>query len=192
MKKIYTLLLAFLIIFALMGCQSNEQASPILEVTQNDTENDNQSEDDNAYDEEAFEPYYFKDFELTTLDGEATSLYAYGGQTILLNFWTTNCTYCSMQQPLLDEINKRDDIVVLAVNIGENEKNVKNYIDENQYTFPVFLDKQGKLASEFYVSGVPTTYFIGPDYEYYLSYPGLLTQELLTTILEDIADYQNR
>lgn len=133
-------------------------------------------------------PFIIEDFTLTRLDGTPTSLYDYEGQNqlILLNFWATWCKFCVEEMPLLDELDKRDDITVLAVSVGEETDVVKEYIDENGYAFNVFLDADAKLASKFGVTGFPTTLFIGPDFEYYYSFPGMLEENMLQSILEAI------
>ena len=135
---------------------------------------------------EASEPYYFEDFALNMLDGTETSLYAYEGQMIILNFWATWCTYCVQEMPLLDELDKRDDVTVLAVSVGEDMETVKKYIETNGYDFDVFLDVEGTLAGRFGVRGFPTSIFIGKDFEYFYSYPGMVEKETIDAIFEAI------
>ena len=132
------------------------------------------------------EPYYFEDFDLTMLDGTKTSLHAYEGQMIILNFWATWCTYCVQEMPLLDELDKREDVTVLAVSVGEDMETVKAYIDKNGYDFDVFLDEEGTLAGRFGVRGFPTSIFIGHDFEYFYSYPGMVEKETIDAIFEAI------
>jgi thiol-disulfide isomerase/thioredoxin len=42
------------------------------------------------------------DFNLTTLDGQDLTLADFKGQVLVLNFWTTRCTRCRRELPLLD------------------------------------------------------------------------------------------
>lgn len=142
-----------------------------------------EDEPDSSVTNENYEPMILDDFKLLTLDGEETSLYAYEGKTILINFWATWCGYCVQEMPVLDAFNERDDLVVLAISVGENEKTVRKYIEENGYSFEVFLDESGELGGTFGVTGLPTTLFLGPDFEYFYSFPGMLTEETLTEIL---------
>lgn len=132
------------------------------------------------------EPYYFDDFELTMLDGTKTSLHAYEGQMIILNFWATWCGYCVKEMPLLDELDQREDVTVLAVSVGEDEKTVRDYIEKNGYSFDVFLDEEGTLAGRFGVRGFPTSIFIGSDFEYFYSYPGMVEKDTIDAIFEAI------
>ena len=132
------------------------------------------------------EPYYIPDFKLTTLDGTETNLYAYKGQIIVINLWATWCKYCIKEMPLLDELDKRDDVTVLAISVNEDQKTVQDYIDKYDYQMPVFLDEKGELASMFGVTGFPTSLFLGPDFEYFYLYPGMLEQNTIDSILEGI------
>lgn len=134
----------------------------------------------------ATEPYYFDDFELLMLDGSKTSLHAYEGQMIILNFWATWCGYCVKEMPLLDELDMREDVTVLAVSVGEDEKTVRDYIEKNGYSFDVFLDEEGTLAGRFGIRGFPTSIFIGPDFEYFYTYPGMVEKDTIDAIFEAI------
>lgn len=135
---------------------------------------------------EPYEPYYIENLELTSLDGSKVNLYDYKGQRIILNFWATWCQYCVIEMPLLDALDQQDDVVVLAISVGEDAATVQKYIDENGYGFDVFLDEEGTLASLFGVTGFPTSMFLGTDFEYFYSYPGMVEQETIDAIFEAI------
>lgn len=175
------------VLFAASACGSSKDeelvtADSPVEIEQ-PSEITTEDEPDTSVTEENYEPVILDDFKLLTLDGVETSLYAYEGKTILINFWATWCGYCVQEMPVLDAFNERDDLVVLAISVGENEKTVREYIEENGYSFEVFLDESGELGGTFGVTGLPTTLFLGPDFEYFYSFPGMLTEETLTEIL---------
>lgn len=170
-------------IIGLTGCGA---ATPDATVTTTESPKTQASTEATTASATSSEPYYFDDFELLKLDGTETSLYAYEGQMIILNFWATWCGYCVEEMPLLDELDKRDDVTVLAVSVGEDEKTVRDYIEKNGYAFDVFLDEEGKLASRFDVRGFPTSIFIGKDFEYFYSYPGMVEKETIDAIFEAI------
>lgn len=186
-KTVYGTLLILLAI-TLSSCAADpndsllvtETVSSAIEAPELATESATES------DPEVSEPYYFEDFDLKMLDGTDTSLYAYQDQIIILNFWATWCTYCVQEMPLLDELDKRDDVTVLAVSVGEDMETVKQYIESNGYSFDVFLDEEGTLAGRFGVRGFPTSVFIGKDYEYFYSYPGMVEKETIDAIFEAI------
>jgi peroxiredoxin len=53
--------------------------------------------------------------------------------------------------------------MVMALSIQENEKKVTKFMDSFDVDFPVFLDSDGKVAAQYEVTGIPTTYIIDPD-----------------------------
>ena len=197
-KKIALLCVVGLSLLTLSACNdssTNATGAPVIETTsaateiqETTTQTATQQETPETETEATAEPepYYFDDFVLYTLDGEETSLYAYEGQIILLNFWATWCPYCVDEMPLLDAINERDDVVVLAIDVGEDQKTVTNYLDDNDYSFEVFLDESGELAGTFGVTGLPMTVFMGPDFEYYYVQRSMLDQNALDAIMEAI------
>ena len=190
--KISVWLLILMMIFVLTAC--GKDVSPIesasFESEEETTLDEDKAEDDDAVDEdeEAYEPYFVEDFDLTKLDGSAASLMDYDNEIIILNFWATWCQYCIKEMPLLDEMDKRDDITVLAVSVGEEKKLVEDYIAENGYEFEVFLDEDSTLASTFGVTGFPTSVFMGKNLELYYVYPGMLDETTFDAILEAIDD----
>lgn len=191
MKHIKLLGIVLLLTLGLTACQAAETIVPKSgALTETTTEQTTSEETANATTESTTEPapFFVEDFALTRLDGTATSLYEYEGQDqiIFLNFWATWCKYCVQEMPLLDELDKRDDVTVLAVSVGEDADLVKSYIDENGYAFNIYLDQEAELASKFGVTGFPTTLFIGPDFEFYGSYPGMIEESMLQSILEQI------
>lgn len=179
--------ISVLFLFSACGSDQTDQQVTLKPESTSGTETTNQSTSDNTVETTAEpEPYYIPDFKLTTLGGEETSLSAYEGQLIVINFWATWCKYCIEEMPLLDELDKRDDVTVLAISVNEDQKTVQDYIDEHGYQMPIFLDEKGELASMFGVTGFPTSLFLGPDFEYFYLYPGMLEQNTIDSILEAI------
>jgi peroxiredoxin len=43
------------------------------------------------------------------------------------------------------------------------DREVKAFLGENNIGFPVLVDNEGAIASRFGVTGVPTSFIIGPD-----------------------------
>lgn len=185
LKKISTLFLTVIMLVLLTACQNSDSVDT---ATTEDSKQTSTSATDAESVEETTEPEPFivEDFDLVALDGSKANLYQYGGQIIVLNFWATWCGFCVEEMPLLDEMDKRDDIKVIAISVGEDAETVKKYIDEAGYEFDVFLDKEGTLASKFGVTGFPTSMFLGKDFEFFYSYPGMLEQNTFDSVLDAI------
>lgn len=102
------------------------------------------------------------DFTLPGIGTNAISLSQFRGKIIVLNFWATWCIPCKKEMPLLEGIYQTlgDNLVVIGVNAQESESEIRNFIDQNQITFPIVVDTSGELARKFLINGYPTTFFL--------------------------------
>ncbi len=109
------------------------------------------------------------DFELTSLDGQPVRLSDYRGKKVILNFWATWCPPCKAEMPHMQkfyEDNKDNGIEVLAVNltsIDKGEKSVASFIEEYELTFPIPMDRDGKIGSQYRAVTIPTSYIIDTE-----------------------------
>lgn len=157
------------------------------EASSSDTENQESAQSDAV--SEAPEPYIWPDFTLKALEGSSTQLYDFKDKIIVINFWATWCTYCEIEMPLIEALSQNDKYHVLAVDVGEDAETVSKYLEEQGLSLNVYLDEDQSLASQFNVTGFPTTVFLGPDAEYLYAYPGMLEQNTLDSILKSIDEY---
>lgn len=115
-------------------------------------------------------------FTLVDLEGDSVSLEQYRGHVVLLNFWATWCPPCIHEMPSMERVwrDLRDrGFVVLGVSLdvspgqpdaeGRSQGIVREYVDELQVTFPILLDPAGRVEAVYNVTGLPTSYVIGPD-----------------------------
>jgi len=54
-------------------------------------------------------------------------------------------------------------MVLLAINQTESLATVTDFIEDNDYSFPVLLDTDFAVSLEYGVLGIPMTYFIDKD-----------------------------
>ena len=52
----------------------------------------------------------------------------------------------------LYEETKDSDLVILAVNLGEDKTTAKSFIDNNKYNFTVLLDLDQSIANQYNIS----------------------------------------
>jgi peroxiredoxin len=104
------------------------------------------------------------DFELTTLNGQKVKLSGLLGKVVVINFFTTWCTYCKAEMPgFVDTMNKRKDgnVKFLFVDVSESKIDVTKYIRESNYEgLDPLLDSNGDVFSAYNGTGYPTTYII--------------------------------
>ena len=122
---------------------------------------------DNNDIEEGIEPGQLApDFTLTNLDGEEVSLSDYRDKYVLINFWTTWCPNCLAELPFLEDLqnNYPDDVKVLAVNFGEDQGTINEFMTDMEFEdFMVLIDENQAVGREYLVRGVPTNVFIDRD-----------------------------
>jgi thiol-disulfide isomerase/thioredoxin len=100
---------------------------------------------------------------LTRLSGASVSLADFSGQVVLVNMWATWCGPCRSELPHIQDLHERygpDGLIVLAINVGETEERIWQYITEEGYTFRVLVDPQSQSMRAFRTSGIPTTVLI--------------------------------
>jgi len=106
------------------------------------------------------------DFQLNTLDGQPISLSDLKGKPVLINFWQIRCPSCRMQMPYIQQVYdewQAKGLVLLAINIGERPSQVAEFMQSQGLSFPVLLDSEGKIAQQYSIPGIPTTFFIDRD-----------------------------
>lgn len=117
-------------------------------------------------------------FVLTTLEGERIDLAELRGRVVVIDFWATWCGPCLVLMPGLDEVtrwaaNRELPVLVLAINTyenaGENDsaedrmKVVNEFWREHRYAMKVPMDFSNAVAQQYGVTGIPTSFVIGPD-----------------------------
>ncbi|WP_125154154.1 TlpA disulfide reductase family protein [Clostridium rectalis] len=127
------------------------------------------------------------DFTLEDVFGNKITLSNLKGKKVYLNFWATWCGYCKEE---LDDIQtlhneyKNKNIVILAINVGEDKKTVKKYLDESRYNFTTILDIDGKITELYGIQGFPTSLFIDEQGYVYNGVQGLMNLNMMKEKLD--------
>jgi thiol-disulfide isomerase/thioredoxin len=103
------------------------------------------------------------DFTLQSLDGKTVSLASYKGSLVFLSFWATWCGPCKQELPsaqALYEKLKAKGFLIVAVDVMEEGKTVKDFVKANRMTFPVLLDSDGRVGGEYDARSIPTNYIL--------------------------------
>ena len=109
------------------------------------------------------------DFTVYDADGNAVTLSSKFGKPIVLNFWATWCGPCRVELPDFNKVFEElgDEVEFFMVNVDDpgTEADVKTFLSENGYTFPVYYDTDYSGIRAYTVTGIPVTYFINADGE---------------------------
>ena len=105
------------------------------------------------------------DFTATLVDGGSFTLSEQQGKVVLLNFWATWCGPCVREMPAFTRLVDAygDRLALLAVNSGEDEQTVKDFLNENGYTFPVAADPDWAVGALYPTDSIPYTIIVAPD-----------------------------
>ena len=139
------------------------------------------------------------DLVLADQDGVEHRLSDYRGKTVFLNFFATWCGPCQREIPDIEALYRdrgenAGEVVVLGVanpktpehpqnsDVGVDE--VKAFVDEYGITYPVLMDTTGQLFSSFGVSSFPTTFMIDKDGYVFGYAAGMLTADVMDSIVD--------
>lgn len=135
------------------------------------------------------------DFTLTDQYGNTHTLSDYKGKTVFLNFWATWCPPCRAEMPDIQKLYEEydtegeDALIVLGIaspNIGgeKSEEGVKQFLEENGYTYPVLMDTTGEQFMNYGVFSYPTTFMIDRDGNVFGYVSGSLSGDMMKSIVQ--------
>lgn len=102
-------------------------------------------------------------FTLKSLKGLDLSLESFKGKVVLLNFWATWCVPCRIEMPHLEKAyreNKKDGFVVIGINVLQDADKIRGFVQKEKITFPIALDKDGKIMKLYNVGALPYSVLI--------------------------------
>jgi peroxiredoxin len=123
--------------------------------------------------------------ELTLMDteGASRSLLDYRGQVVLVNLWATWCPPCKEEMPALETFYtqyREQGFVVIAINDGDPQEDVLQFVKDYQLSFPVWLDPT-YIATEraFKTLNLPSSFVIARDGRIRLQWVGGISRRML-------------
>jgi thiol-disulfide isomerase/thioredoxin len=105
-------------------------------------------------------------FNAKTTAGETFTNSSIKGKVVLLQFWTTWCPYCRGEQEIVDNLQEEfapQGFVVLAVDVGESKKKVKQYLQETPRSCRIVLTEDTNLAAMYAATRYPIYVVIDRD-----------------------------
>ena len=109
---------------------------------------------------------------LSTLEAYANSFTDLKDQSFevrgpaVVNFWATWCSPCLKEMPDLDQVYQSlgpENLIVLAVSMGESRERVRKFLKKRNYSFPVMTDPEMEITRLYGVRNIPITYLVDPS-----------------------------
>lgn len=134
------------------------------------------------------------DFELKDQYGNVHKLSDYKGKTVFLNFWATWCPPCRAEMPdiqkLYEEYQKEDDPDVVILGIAgpgygqeKSEEEVKQFLENNGYTYPVLMNEGGSVFQQYGITSFPTTFMFTEEGKVFGYVSGQLSEDVMRNII---------
>ena len=86
-----------------------------------------------------------------------------GQKAVIVNFWASWCSYCTLEMPLFEKVQQDygDEVQVIGINLQEGYLDVlKGFVDGIGVTYPLLLDPDGEAKKAYRVIVQPQTFFI--------------------------------
>lgn len=103
---------------------------------------------------------------LRDLQGKEHRLTDHRGKVVLVNFWATWCEPCRDEMPSLQRLHRRLaalPFVILAVDVGEGEAQVRDFAARLGIGFTVLLDRDASASKTWRARVLPATMIIDRD-----------------------------
>jgi len=104
-------------------------------------------------------------YRAVTITGDSVGLTEQRGKVVLFNIWATWCHPCRDEIPELRSLHERYndrglEVVGVSVDAQGAEDNVREFMSEFRMHYPVWLDPDERVSTQFLAPGVPATYLI--------------------------------
>ncbi|MGB9640141.1 MAG: peroxiredoxin family protein [Anaerolineales bacterium] len=105
------------------------------------------------------------DFSLQSIQGDFFRLNDLRGKVIILNFWASWCPPCRYEMPTFQKIfnqYRNQNVVLLTINVTAQDSmsSLETFINKYNLTFPILLDKDGKVSRAYQIQSLPSTFII--------------------------------
>lgn len=103
----------------------------------------------------------------TTLDGEQFDIADHRGQWVVVNVFATWCGPCRQEHPELVAFDEKHraagDVALVSVLFDDRPTTARRFFEANGGEWPVVVDADARIATDYGVAQVPETYVVAPD-----------------------------
>lgn len=105
-------------------------------------------------------PLDFPDFEILDIQGNKITSKDFQDKIVFINFWASWCIPCKKElkdmEFLYQQINN-PNFLMIAINFKQEQEKVASFLKDKSFSFPFFLDEDGKISELFKIEKLPTS-----------------------------------
>lgn len=140
----------------------------------------------------AAEPTKAINFVFTDIQGKRLELADFKGKWVLVNFWAPWCPLCWVEVPILNELNKRKDFVVIGIGLdyGPDENVVRDTSERHNLDFQAIVaggarrNPDSPFRQVGPVDFYPTSYVYDPNGEIVMFIPGQVRMNKIIAFMD--------
>lgn len=129
-----------------------------------------------------------------TLGGGAFDIDDHRGRWVVVNYFATWCVPCRDEHPELVAFDRahRDaaggpgDAVLVSVLYDDDTETAADFFSDNGGDWPVVIDREARIATDWGVAGVPETYLVHPNGRVVAKLVGGVTQDGLERVMAEL------
>jgi len=106
------------------------------------------------------------DASFTKLDGSRTTIVAYRGTPLVVNFYASTCGPCVQEMPALQRLHQQlgDKVAFLGLDVQETVATAQSFAAAMKVTWDLGRDPDGSILSKkVQAKGMPSTLLLAPD-----------------------------
>ena len=114
---------------------------------------------------------------------------------VVLNFWAALCPPCRAEMPDIQKVSEQyeDKVIFLGLDVGPfqylgTRDQGKHLLNLLKITYPSGSTERGEVIQDYEISSMPTTFFITGDGEIQRKWAGLLNEEKLVELVEELLE----
>jgi thiol-disulfide isomerase/thioredoxin len=117
------------------------------------------------------------------------------GRPVVLNLWAGLCPPCRLEMPDFEAVHGQfgDEVLLFGLDVGPftslgSSEEGQALIQELGVTYPAGTTTDAEVVRAYELIGMPTTYFIKPNGEIHRQWTGLLTEDKLAELIEELIE----
>lgn len=132
------------------------------------------------------------DFKVYDSEGNSVNLSDNKGKPTVVNFWATWCSPCKEELPyfntLAEEMGDKVNFMMVNVEAGSDNtfNDVLDFVKKNNYSFPVYHDRESDASKAYGVQSIPMTLFIDAQGNIVGSRIGSMSEKMLRDYIAEI------